>query len=117
MQRLLKQLLICAGGTPRAPVGRHQDGEMNTLHQFLPYLCSELYTMRTQALCGDSAERLPCLREKADAVHRSLEAARDASAASEAWKHAPSLGAALTAAEVLRLLLGTPCCCCPALRW
>ena len=76
-----------------------------------------LYAMRTQAICESLQPRLARLRQMAAAVHGCLEAARSASAASEAWKQAPGLGAALTAARSLRLLHGTPSCCCSALCW
>ena len=75
-----------------------------------------LYAMRAQALCESLQDRLPYLRQKAAVVHDSLEAARSAAAASEAWKQVPGLGAALTAAMSIRLLHGTPWCC-SALCW
>ena len=73
--------------------------------------------MRAQALCESLQKKPPYLRQKAAVVHDSLEAARSAAAASEAWEQAPGLGAALTAARSLRLLHGTPCCCYSALCW
>ena len=83
---------------------------------FCSRCAARLYAMRAQALCESLQERLPYLRQKAAVVHDFLEAARSAAAASEAWKQAPGLGAALTAAMSIRLLHGTPCCC-SALCW
>ena len=73
-----------------------------------------LYAMRTQATYKLYNAVLPFVRKNADAVHTSLEAARSASAASEAWEHSPGLGAALTAANALQVLKGALCCCCSA---
>lgn len=70
--------------------------------------------MRAQATYKVYQSVLPFVRKNADAVHISLEAARSASAASEAWEQAPGLGAALTAAQALQVLKGGLCYCCSA---